>query len=186
MTLEAPAHRQRRPLVDPVHFLDRAVAVLALEVPQVRLVAELHELGQLVHPLPLDRLAARFVLAEFLDRRKPRARDAVASHADLERRDDSRHRPLRPHVAVHAVDLQVRDVETMVERDGLLGSATRVLVIVDRAPLRGHRREILLIGVLSGCGRRLALARGLRIRALLRVQERRRIETRDRELEFAG
>ena len=77
-------------------------------------------------------------------------------------------------------------MEAVVERDRLLGSAARVLVIVDRAPLRRHRREILLFGELRGRGRRLALARSLRIRALLDVQEGGRIEARDSDLEFAG
>ena len=53
VAFETPAHRERRPLIDAVHFLDRAVALRAVEiVAQVRPVAELDELaaGQALRP----------------------------------------------------------------------------------------------------------------------------------------
>ena len=70
MTLETPTHFQRSPLVNSIHFLDWPMALDAIQpVSKVRLVAELDELGEFVHPFPGDWLAARIVLPQLLYRR---------------------------------------------------------------------------------------------------------------------
>src|SRR5436190_23612554 len=64
----APAHLERAELVDAVHVLHRAVALLAGEArAHVTLVVELHVVGQVVDLDPRDLLAAVGIAREFLD-----------------------------------------------------------------------------------------------------------------------
>src|SRR5690242_10355027 len=65
---DAPAHLERAVLVDAVHRLHRAVALLALEAGlDVTLVVELHVVGQPVHLDPRDLLAAVGVAGQLHD-----------------------------------------------------------------------------------------------------------------------
>src|SRR3989338_3282163 len=126
VTVDAPAHRQRRrrgaearevqQIVREArprrgrerrHLLDFPVAGLALHAgADVGLVREVGELRQLVHPHPRDRLLPGEVLGELLDLRQLRARDLVAAHAALDRRQPGVLRAPRVAVAVLAVDLE--------------------------------------------------------------------------------
>ena len=56
VAVHTPPHRQCLVLPDAVHRLDRAVALLAAHGGgDVRAMIEIHEVGQLVDPLPRNR-----------------------------------------------------------------------------------------------------------------------------------
>src|SRR5262245_2295274 len=78
----APAHLERAVLVDAVHLLHRAVALLTGEPrTHVALVVELHVVGQVVDLDPRDLLAALLVARELHDLGPVVGDEPVASHA---------------------------------------------------------------------------------------------------------
>src|SRR6202140_5358548 len=86
VTVDAPAHVERRRLINLLHVLDLAVAGLAsntgVDVPHVR---EVHVLGQLVDADPRDRLLLVPVRRELLNFRFSGRDDGVATHAGANR-----------------------------------------------------------------------------------------------------
>ena len=97
VALEAPAHRQRRRLLDGRHLVDAAVAADAADaLVHVDRVIEVDELGHLVDPVPLDRLVLDEALAHRLEERALVPDLRVAVQAELRLRDAGARRLDRP------------------------------------------------------------------------------------------
>src|SRR5215470_13137603 len=112
----APAHLERRILVDDLHLLDRTVALLTGEARlHVTFVVELHVVGQAIDLDPGDLLAALEVTRELLDLGPVRHRDLVAAHARAHRRQVGHRRLLRAVMTIETVHLELAGVERMTE-----------------------------------------------------------------------
>src|SRR5262252_2360547 len=120
VTLEAPAHGQGRRLLDGGHLVDPPVAADAPDaLVHVNRVIEVDELGQLVDPVPLDRLVLEEALPDLLEHRALVPDLRVAVHAELRLRHARCGRAIDRVVAVAAVDVVVADVMAVIELDRL-------------------------------------------------------------------
>ncbi len=122
MAIDTPGHSHRCNSGNPIHRLDRTVAFLAGEARfYVSLVREVHEVGDIVHLDPGDRLTIFPIRGQFHDLRTfPHARyGLVTSHALADARHTGNGRFVRIDVAVLARNLIVRGMYRMAERDRL-------------------------------------------------------------------
>ena len=127
MALDAPAHRERRVLIDPIHSLHRPVTGLAGDAfSDVALVREVDVIGKLVHANPLNGFAFDISLADFLNPRTIRLHDAMAVHADVQRGNRRMPRALHVCVAVHAGDVIHASMKFVAKRDRLLRRITLI------------------------------------------------------------
>src|SRR5262245_48078409 len=97
------------------------------------LVAEVHEIGQVVDARPLDRLLVAIAGAHRFEHRRVRPDLRVAVHAGLRWRDPGKARSLNRGMAIAAVDAFSPNVMGVAERDGLFGAYS----------LLGHPRRTL-------------------------------------------
>src|SRR6267143_733221 len=123
VTVDAPAHVERRRLINLLHVLDLAVARLArharVHVPHVR---EVNVLGELVDADPRHRLFLIPVGSELLNFWFPRRHNGVAAHTGADRGQTRIERFICGEMAVKAVNLQRVDVNRVAERDRLNGA----------------------------------------------------------------
>ena len=133
MAVEAPAHRQRRHLLDDLHAVDAAVAThtthTRLHVPGV---VEIHEIGKVMDAHPVDGHARLGALADQGQLLAGRPHRLVAVHAGRRRRHVGPRAGLDRHVAVAAVDAQLARVQRMAVRHRLHRR------VADRRVLRGE------------------------------------------------
>ena len=115
-----------RHLVDPAVTGDAADALL-----DVDLVVEVHEVGQVVDPNPVERRVVPEARADRLEDRRVGPDLRVAVHAGLGRRNAGEGGLLDRRVAVAAVEADAADVMGVAELDGLL----------DELVLLGHPGE---------------------------------------------
>src|SRR3990172_1114426 len=86
MTVQAPAHVHLHDRMDDLHLANLAMAGFAVEArAQVRLMAEVYEVGLRVDAHPGDGFAAFPIAGNFLDQQAIRGNHTVASHAFLHR-----------------------------------------------------------------------------------------------------
>src|SRR5688572_21765010 len=126
VTVDAPAHAQRRDLFDLSHALDLAVARgagIGAEGLDVAHVGEAHEPGERMDAHPLRRLALAPRVPNSLDLRLMRRRRAadqlMAAHARLERGNPGLARDRCRVMAVHAGDLVLSRMDVVAEKDRL-------------------------------------------------------------------
>src|ERR1043166_9568304 len=139
---DAPAHLERAVLVDAVHRLHRAVALLAGDTrAHVALVVELHVVGEVVDLDPRHLLAPVEVPGELLDLGLVGGHDLVAAHAGADGRDV---RPLRVGgavVAIFTVQIGRARVDLVAEVDGLNRTLGRAEPHVERLRQRHAGRD---------------------------------------------
>src|SRR5947209_12773964 len=105
VAVDAPFHLQRLLLPHERHAIDLSVAGRAADaLVQMDAVVEVHEIGQVVHARPLDRLIRSKALAHRLEKRAGGKDLRVAVHARSGRWDPGEGRLLDRRVAVAAVD----------------------------------------------------------------------------------
>ena len=120
VAVEAPLHLQAARLEHARHLIDAAVAGLAPHpLLDVDGVVELHEVGQVVHAGPLQRLPGAEARSHGLEEGAGRPDLRVAVHAGLRGRHVGERRGLDRRVAVPAVDAQPAHVVRVRELDRL-------------------------------------------------------------------
>ena len=117
MTAHTPAHREWVAAASDCHRLHITMtiatnllhwlALLKIKTLNMALVMKTHEIGQVMHLLPGNRLLRFPIFEQFLDAwRFPYRLDALmAADALLRWRDTCRHTAARIRVAIHAIDL---------------------------------------------------------------------------------
>src|SRR6267154_5105893 len=120
VAVDAPAHVERRCLVNLLHVLDLAVARLArhagIDVAHVR---KMNVLRKLVDADPRHRLLLIPVRGELFDFRLPRRHDCMASHTGPDCRQPWVERFVGGEVAVETVHLKRVHVDRVTERNRL-------------------------------------------------------------------
>src|SRR5258705_6190207 len=135
VTVETPAHRQRRVLTDASHRFDRTVTRRAAHAARdVLAVIEVDEVRKVVNLDPRDWLAPLNGLFELLDLDGLRAQDPMTVHAHVERGDPRVPARSRAEMAVEAGDLRVPRMQLLPGRDRLLWRVT---------PVRAYARQLL-------------------------------------------
>jgi hypothetical protein len=127
MAAQAPLHLQRFLLIHERHLVDWTVAgVATYSFIDMNAVIEKDEVGKLVYPRPLQRLAGAVAGADGLEQLGIRPDLRVAVHAGLGGRNAGETRSLNGSVAVAAVDAESGDVMLMTEGHGLRLAHSRV------------------------------------------------------------
>jgi len=120
MAFQTPLHLQRLLLIHKRHLVDWTVAgIAAYAFIDVNAVIEEDEVGKLVHPRPLQRLAGAVTGADRLKQLRVGPDLRVAVHARLGGRDAGKARGLDRSVAVAAINSESGNVVLMAEGDGL-------------------------------------------------------------------
>ena len=121
VAVAAPLHLQGVFLAHQRHLVDLAVAGDAADaLVDMNAVIEIDEIGQVVHPHPLDRAVGAVALAHRLEHRRVRPDLRVAGHAGLGRRNAGKRAFLDRPVAMAAVDAEPLHVMLVAERNRLL------------------------------------------------------------------
>src|SRR6185436_12477171 len=121
VTVQAPPHLQAVLLIHERHPVDGAVARRAADpLRHVDAVVEVHEIGQVVDPRPLERAVFTETGANRLEDRGVGPDPRVAVHAGLGRRNIGERRLLHRRMTVAAVDAHGADVMRMAELHGLI------------------------------------------------------------------
>jgi hypothetical protein len=132
MALQAPFHVERRFAIHKRHPVDIAMARYAAHaLAHMDAVIEAGEVGEVVHAVPYERLAAAKARPHRSENRAFRPQVAVAVHAGLRGRDPGKRRLLDARVAVAAIDATIRYMMLVAEWNRLL---------LDNARARGVRR----------------------------------------------
>ena len=120
MATQTPLHLQRLLLIHEGHLIDWTVAgIAAHSLIDMNAVIEKDEVGELVHPRPLQRLARAVAGADGLKQLGVGPDLRVAVHASLGGRNAGEARSLNRGMAVAAVDPESGDVMLMAEGHGL-------------------------------------------------------------------
>ena len=142
VALKAPAHGERRLLIDDFHRVNATVAADAADAAiHMRAVIEVREVRQLVHARPLDRKSSRNTLTK---RRQLRAfwmNLRVTVHASLRRRNRSVRGLLNAGVAVAAVQAEFASVQRVAVRNGLHGLIANLKRLGTEA-IRNEKRRV--------------------------------------------
>lgn len=130
MTLEAPFHIERRYLISQRHQVNAPVTGRAAHaLVHVNAVIEIGEVGQVVHPGPLDRLTGAPAFADRLEVRAVPPDLRVAIHAGLRRRYTGESELLNGCVTVAAIDAIIADVMFVAELYRLLAWEVSLSVV---------------------------------------------------------
>ena len=128
VTIEAPAHRERRRLLDLVHLGDCAVTLLAGDLrQQMPAVIEVDEIRKVVHLDPADRPLLQHRFAEFLQLSRLPGEQRVTVHADVGGRNPGMPALSCAGVAIEAGHFRLPRVQAMGERNGL----SRAVSLID-------------------------------------------------------
>src|SRR3954470_9276119 len=120
MAVKAPFHLERRIVVHQRHTIDRAMAdVTTHALGHVDTVIEVNVVGQIVDPVPNQRLSRTEALAYRLEQRCVGPYLGMTVHASLCRRNPGETRDLDRGVAVTAVNTQASNVMLMAKRHRL-------------------------------------------------------------------
>src|SRR5438034_3905339 len=107
MALDAPLHLQRGVIEHQRHAINRAVTGIAADaLIYMNAVVEINKVGQIVHPIPDQRLARPEALAHRLEQGRARPDMRVAVHARLSRRNSGKARSLDRSVKVKAINAE--------------------------------------------------------------------------------
>lgn len=118
---KAPFHLERIFLIDSRHIVDLAVASRTSNaLCNVNTMVEIGVLGQVVHPLPLDRLIIAEARPNRFQIRAVCPDLRVTIHTRLGRRHTCRGRRFDRRVAIAAIDAVVTDMVFVAELDRLL------------------------------------------------------------------
>ena len=121
VAVEAPAHRQRRYLVNARHVLDMAVTSRAAYASMhVNCVVEVNEIRQVVNTIPGDRPVGKIAAPYAFEQWTVVPNLRVTPHADVRRRNSGKPGRLRAPVTVQAGNLIVAHVMSVIELDRLI------------------------------------------------------------------
>ena len=121
VTIEAPFHEQRAMLPHERHVLHGAVATRAANaLVHVNRMIEIDVIGEAMHAVPFDRLAATKALADRTEQFGADPNLLVAVHARLSRGHAGVGRCLDGAVTIAAIDAETGDVMLMTEWNGLI------------------------------------------------------------------
>jgi hypothetical protein len=130
MTLDAPFHVERRDLIRERHQINSSVTRRAADsFVHVNAVIEINEVGQIVNPRPLDRLASAPAFTNRLEVRAIGPDLRVTVHASFRRRNARVSELLDRRVTVAAIDSVIADVMFVAELNGLLSRKISLSVI---------------------------------------------------------
>lgn len=120
MTIQAPAHRQRRDLIDARHPIDPTMTGFAADpLPYVNRVIEVDEVRKLMNASPGHGCARQIALPDGGEFRTLDPDLTVTVQTSLRRRNSRHRRTYREIVAVETVDPIIRNMMPVIECDRL-------------------------------------------------------------------
>jgi len=148
MTAKAPLHLKRSLLIHQRHLVDRTVTGIAADsFIDMNAVIEIDEVGELVDPRPLQRLAGAVAGADGLEQLSVGPDLRVAVHAGFRRRNAGEARGFDRGVAVAAIDPESGNVVLVTERHRLrlahtgIGNVRRTLDFHRHPGQRGDHKH---------------------------------------------
>ena len=129
VTVEAPAHAERRHLGDRFHLVDATVAGDTADSPRhVHVVREIGVVGKIVDANPAHRLVVRGAGSNRCERLTVPHHGQMAVHAGLRGRNVRNGGYLDRGMTIPTIDIELAGVEFVAVRDGLNGTVADVCI----------------------------------------------------------